>query len=145
MSGGLILRLRPNEKLIINGVVLENGERRTKLRIKTQNANILRLRDALHPDEANTPVKRAYYVAQLLVTGDMDAEEATPELQKALDDLYEALPDAECRDNIARAKEHVDTKEYYQAMRALKQLMPFEEKLLLFAQAKTLGESRQSA
>ncbi len=144
MSGGLILRLRPNEKLIINGAVLENGDRRAKLRVKTQNANILRMRDALHPSEATTPVKRAYYTAQLIVTGDYDAAEAAPGLLQALKDLYEALPDPECREHITRAVGHVHGAEYYQVMRALKLLLPFEEKLLLLAQSKSVKHERQA-
>ena len=140
MSGGLIIRLRPHEKFLVNGVVLENGEKRAKLRVKSENANLLRLRDALHPNEATTPIKRLYYLAQLIVTGDMQAHEATPELLTGLETLYEALPDKACRDVIDRVQKHVNMEEHYQAMRALRELFPYEEKLLLIARAKELHQ-----
>ena len=52
---GLVLKLGPHERIMINGVVMENGDRRTRLNVLTPDANVLRLRDAIHPDEANTP------------------------------------------------------------------------------------------
>ena len=62
---GLILKLRPHEELMINGVVVENGDRKARLRVKTDGAHILRLRDAMKPEDATTPLKRAYYIAQM--------------------------------------------------------------------------------
>ena len=55
---GLILKLAPHERVLINGAVIENGERRSRFCIVTPNANILRLRDAIHPEQARTPVSR---------------------------------------------------------------------------------------
>ncbi len=60
---GLVLKLGPHERVMINGVVMENGDRRARLNILTPEANVLRLRDAIHPSEANTPVRRVVYVA----------------------------------------------------------------------------------
>ena len=86
MSGGLVIRLRPHEKFLINGAVVENGEKRAKLRIKSPDANILRLRDALHPNDVTTPVRRLYYTAQLAVTGDLEPPQALTELVAGLDE-----------------------------------------------------------
>lgn len=139
MSGGLIIRLRPYEKFLVNGVVIENGDKRTRLRIKSQDANILRLRDAMHPSEATTPVKRLYYVAQLIVTGDADTEAARLELIRGLESIYEALPDPSHREHIEQAQRSLNDKEYYRVMRALRPLIKIEEQLLLFARAQELN------
>ena len=48
---GLVLKLGPKERVLINGAVIENGDRRSRLSIVTPGANILRLRDAIHPEE----------------------------------------------------------------------------------------------
>ena len=71
---GLVLKLGPKERVLINGAVIENGDKRSRLSIMTPNANILRLRDAIHPDEVNTPVRRVCYIAQLVLSGDADPE-----------------------------------------------------------------------
>ena len=72
---GLILKLAPSERVLINGAVIENGDRRAKIAIRTPNAHILRLKDAIHPDHANTPVARVCYICQLILTGEADAAE----------------------------------------------------------------------
>jgi len=64
---GLVLKLGPKERVLINGAVIENGDRRTRITIVSPNANILRLRDALHPDDVTTPVRRVCYIAQLVL------------------------------------------------------------------------------
>ncbi|MDX1785872.1 MAG: flagellar biosynthesis repressor FlbT, partial [Roseovarius sp.] len=73
---GLVLKLGPKERVLINSAVVENGERRARLSIVTPDANILRLRDAIHPDAANTPVRRVCYAAQLVLSGDSNPEDA---------------------------------------------------------------------
>ncbi|MEO0959734.1 MAG: flagellar biosynthesis repressor FlbT, partial [Pseudomonadota bacterium] len=88
---GLILKLRAHEQILVNGVVMQNGERNTRLIIKTPDAKILRLRDAIHPDEVNTPVKRVCYIAQLAVAGEAAPEAATRELERGIAQLREAL------------------------------------------------------
>ena len=62
--------------MLINGAVIENGEKRSRLAIMTPNAHILRLRDAIHPEEVTTPVKRVCYIAQLVLSGDAAAGDA---------------------------------------------------------------------
>ena len=138
MSGGLIIRLRPHEKVLVNGAILENGEKRAKFRVRSQDAHILRLRDALHPEDASTPVKRLYYTAQLAVTGDLDEDEAVKQLVNELQAVYDALIDDVCRSLIDQARNQVRSREFYPAMRTLKQLFPYEQKLLLYARAKEL-------
>ena len=44
---GLVLKLGPHERVLINGAVIENGDKRSRLAIMTPQANILRLRDAI--------------------------------------------------------------------------------------------------
>ena len=55
---GLVLKLGPHERILINGAVIENGDRRSRLNIVTPNSHILRLKEAILPKEVNTPVSR---------------------------------------------------------------------------------------
>ena len=94
---GLVLKLAPKERVLINGAVIENGERRSRLAIMTPNVNILRLRDAIHPEQANTPVKRVCYIAQLVLSGDAEPANATPQLLSGIEQLSQVLTDADSR------------------------------------------------
>lgn len=130
MSGGLVLRLRPHEKFLVNGVIIENGDRRARLRVKTQDAKILRIRDALHPEEAVTPAKRLYYIAQLAVAGEADAVVTKAELVPGLEALRAAFGDKLCRDDLDGALADAKEGKFYNVMRALNRVVPHEEALL---------------
>ncbi|MBN2906220.1 MAG: flagellar biosynthesis repressor FlbT [Rhodobacteraceae bacterium] len=130
---GLVLKLAPKERVLVNGAVIENGDRRTRLAIKTPNANILRLRDAIHPEEVNTPVRRVCYIAQLVLSGDAQPDEARLQLLRGIEQLSQALIDPDSRTQLSTATEAVLGAEYYQALKALRSLLPREERLLAAA------------
>lgn len=135
MAGGLVLRLRPHEKFLVNGVVIENGDRRARLRVQTQDAKILRVRDALHPEEAVTPAKRLYYVAQLAVVGEADADETKAALVPGLEALRDAFGEKLCREDLDTALAETRAGRFYHVMRALNRVLPHEESLLKAAPA----------
>ncbi|HBD90479.1 MAG: flagellar biosynthesis repressor FlbT [Rhodobacteraceae bacterium GWE1_64_9] len=126
---GLVLKLGPHERVLINGAVVENGERRSRLAIMTPNASILRLRDAIHPEEVTTPVRRVCYVAQLVLSGDADAGEARLQLLRGIEQLSQVLTDTDSRAQLALASRAVMEDQHYQALRALRSLLPREERL----------------
>jgi len=89
---GLVLKLGPRERVLINGAVIENGDRRSRLSIVTPDAHVLRLRDAIHPDQADTPVRRACYAMQLVLSGDLAPEAARCQILRRIEDLRALLP-----------------------------------------------------
>lgn len=126
---GLVLKLGPYERVLINGAVIENGDRRSKLAIKTPNAHILRLRDAIHPDEVNTPVRRVCYIAQLVLSGDADPADAKLQLLRGIEQLSQVLTDHDSRAQLNLATASVLEENHYQALKALRSLLPREERL----------------
>ena len=127
---GLVLKLQPKERLLVNGAVIENGERRTKFSIVSSDANILRLKDAIHPDEANTPVKRACYTAQLVLSGNTSAQLVQDSLLCRIEELSQVFTDRDSRQCIAAASHALINGKYYQCLKALRSLIPREERLL---------------
>ncbi|MCB2128865.1 MAG: flagellar biosynthesis repressor FlbT [Rhodobacteraceae bacterium] len=127
---GLVLKLAPRERVLINGAVIENGDKRARLAIMTPNANILRLRDAIHPEEVNTPVRRVCYIAQLVLSGDAEPANARHQMLRGLEQLSQALTDPDSRSQINAATEALLDDQFYQAMKALRTLLPREARLL---------------
>lgn len=127
---GLVLKLGPHERVLINGAVIENGERRSRLAIMTPNAHILRLRDAIHPEEVNTPVRRVCYIAQLVLSGDADPGAARQQLLRGIEQLSQVLRDADSRALLQQATEGVVDGQHYQALKALRGLLPREARLM---------------
>lgn len=128
--GGLVLKLGPKERVLINGAVIENGDKRSRLSVLTAEANILRLRDAIHPDEANTPVRRVCYAAQLVLSGDTSPKDARLPLLRRIEELSQVFTDPDSRARIAEASQALIEDRHYQCLKALRALLPREERLL---------------
>jgi len=118
---GLALKLAPKERVLINGVVVENGPRRAQLLIKTDNASVLRLRDALDEADVVGPASEAYFTAQRCVAGEISAEEADQLLTPALSELSKLDVDA-----VEKAKRSLTDGNLYRVMRALKPMLETE-------------------
>lgn len=127
---GLVIRLAPRERVLLNGAVIENGEKRASLSIQTPNAKVLRLRDAIHPDEANTPVKRTCYMAQLLLSGDAQVEDLHTPLLRAIEQLSQVFRDPDSDRMLKDATKAAVSGEFYQALKSLRALLPRETRLL---------------
>ncbi|MEO3477807.1 flagellar biosynthesis repressor FlbT [Phaeobacter sp. CAU 1743] len=127
---GLVLKLAPKERVLVNGAVIENGDRRSRLSIVTPDANILRLRDAIRPDEANTPVRRVCYAAQLILTGDMDPEEDRLPMLRRIEELSQVFTDPDSRAVLAEATDSLLSDNHYRCLKALRTLLPREERLM---------------
>lgn len=131
---GLVLSLKPNEKFLVNGALLENGPKRSQIRVRTDGVNVLRMSDVIHPEEVNTPIKRVYYAAQLILSGDNTIENAEPEIKSGLASLVSVFAGTEMIKNILKAVSAVEHGRYYSVLCALKPLLSIEQELLAHAQ-----------
>lgn len=116
--------------MLVNGAVIENGDRRSRLSILTPNANILRLRDAIRPDEVNTPVRRVCYIAQLVLSGDVTEEDAKLQIMRGIEQLSQALRDEDSRIHLDSATDAAVRNDFYRVLKSLRSLLPREARLL---------------
>ena len=126
---GLVLKLSPKERVLINGAVIENGDRRSRLAIMTPDAHILRLRDAIHPDQANTPVRRACLAVQMVLSGDTDSEKVHDALLQQVEALSQVFTDADSRKVLAEASQGLIEGHHYRTLKCLRVLLPREARL----------------
>ncbi len=127
---GLVLKLSPKERVLINGAVIENGDRRSRLSIMTPDANILRLRDAIHPEDAKTPVRRACFAVQLVLSGDTVPSDAHHGLLRQIEELSQVFKDGDSRTLLTEASEALIAKQHYRALKCLRGLLAREDRLL---------------
>lgn len=127
---GLVIKLKPNEKVLVNGVILQNGDRAANIRVRSKDVSILRARDAIQKEEANTPLKRIYYVAQLAMAGEAEARSATKEVLQGIDPLKSIFAGKEALEELNRAAAAAEEQKFFVVMRAVRKLFPLEEALL---------------
>lgn len=125
----LKLRLKPHEKAIINGAVIENGSRSTDI-IVHNFAQILRDPDVMQEEEANTPSKRCYFAAQLMIIDPPNSTRYREMFTSYLNDLRGAFLNQDILAKLDEAEAGVAEQNYYKALRVLKDVIVYEEPLL---------------
>jgi len=117
---GLALKLAPREQVLINGVIVENGPRRTQIVIRSEKASVLRLREALNESDVIGPASRAYFAAQKALEGEMPIPGGPYDLGDALDTLIGQFRDETRQRMVIEARRACGEGNYYRAMRCLK-------------------------
>lgn len=127
---GLVISLKPNEKFLVNGAMLTNGPKRGQICIANDDVHVLRMSDVIHPSDVNTPVKRAYYAAQLVLSCDATIEDMDPEIRERLEALAEVFEDTPLARMVKKALSAAEAGRLYSVLCALKPLLSVEEQLL---------------
>ena len=117
---GLALKLAPREQVLINGVIVENGPRRTQIVIRSEDAAILRMREALNETEVIGPASRAYFAAQKSLEGEVSRAGTANTVEEALDALATCRSDDMHRHAVGEARRACAEGNFYRAMRCLK-------------------------
>ncbi len=120
----LTINLKPREKLILNGVVIENSGPMAKILIHT-NAALLREKDMIAEEKATTPARRIYFAIQChyLFAGKADLFFAN--IDQLLKDYVQSRP--ESRATIEALRRHLDENQFYRALKSAKLLIQGEE------------------
>lgn len=125
----LKLRLKPCERVVINGCVLQNDNRRHTLTVSNF-AHIIRGSDIMQEEEADTPVRRAYFVIQSMLLDPGAAEQYSSIITGIMAKLYNAFVHPEMQDRIMQAMQNVSERDYYKALACLRPVMQYEETVL---------------
>ena len=125
----LKLRLKPNERVVINGCVVQNANRRNTLTVSNF-AQIIRGGDILTKEDADTPVRRAYFVIQTMLLDPAAADDRAELVATLMAKLYAAFGRDDIRDHVMQAMQHVSERDYYKALARLRPVMAYEESVL---------------
>lgn len=123
----LTINLKPGEKLILNGVVLQNAHHAAKLVVHNE-AALLREKDIITEEGANTPARRIYFGAQCLYLFPDKREFYLPLIHRFLREFGEAAPST--LPLVEKIGRDVDGGQLYQALKAAKQLIAKEQEIL---------------
>ena len=133
----LKIELKPGERVIVGECIVTNSKQRAWLLIEGS-APILREKDIMTLEQADTPAKRIYLTIQLMYTS------RDPSLQHEtyfvlMRDLIQAAPSA--WPHIAGVNNHILAGELYRALKSAKALIAHESELM----ARVAQSDRKSA
>jgi len=122
----LKVELKPGERILIGDSVITNGGERTRF-IVEGTTPILRERDIMTAERADTPAKRIYLAVQLMyISRDPAAQHAV--YFALMRDLVQAAPSA--WKYIANINNQILTGDLYKALKHARKLIDYEQELL---------------
>lgn len=125
----LKLSLKPGERFVVNGAVLQNGDRRAVLLLQNK-ASILREKDIIQPEEANTPAKRIYFPIMMMYLDPGDANQFYDEFVLRLNEFMGAIRSTEVLKDCVSLSREVMSADYYKALTRCRKLLTYEQGLL---------------
>jgi len=137
----LKVELKPGERLIIGACVITNADQRTRLTIDGK-LPILREKDILKPDQADTPAKLVYLAVQLMyLEGSFQASRT--EYFSLVNALALGMP--ESIPILDEINNEILTNNLYKALKASKKLIDLEKEQSRNAESSGAGLSAGGA
>ncbi len=122
----LIIDLKPGEKILIGEAVITNDQQRTRLHI-SGDAPILREKDVMQEDDANTPCKKIYFLVQCMYL----ARNPKIYFEKYFNLIKEIQKTAPTTSLFfMKINDMILEGSYYKAMKEARELLKHEEELI---------------
>jgi flagellar protein FlbT len=125
----LKLSLKPGERFVVNGAVLQNGDRRAVLLLQNK-ASILREKDIIQPEDANTPGRRIYFPIMMMYLDPPGANQFYDEFVMRLNEFMGAVRSTDILKECVSLSREVMSADYYKALTRCRKLLTFEQGLL---------------
>ena len=123
----LKIYLKPQERLIIDGAVITNGNAKSELLIEN-NVPILRGKDIMSLNEADSPCRRIYFAIQLMYVDQENLAEHHKTYWELVKDVAEAAPSR--RTAMQEISDNVLNRRYYQALKLTRKLIAYEQEVI---------------
>ncbi len=134
----LKISLKPCEKMIIDGAVITNGNSRSELYIENS-VPILRQKDILTEEEADSPARRIYFTIQLMYIDEENLALYHKNYWKLIKDLIQAAPTL--LGIIDEINDHILNGQYYQALKLTQKIIEYEREAIQYAFKAAAGVS----
>ncbi len=121
----LKISLKPGEQFVVNGAVITNGDRRSSFVIQNK-VSILRSRDILAVDDANTPAKRVYLPIMLSCLEPEKASSYYHEFVTRMTEFMNALENSDAKMMCVQVSLEMMNRDFYKALSGCRKLVEYE-------------------
>lgn len=125
----LKLSLKPGEKFVLNGAVVQNGDRRGVLILQNK-ASVLREKDIMQEDEAHTPARRVYFPVMMMYLDEAGAGRYYDEFVRRLTEFMNVIANPAVLAECVTISKHIMEREYYKALMICRKLVEYEDERL---------------
>jgi flagellar biosynthesis repressor protein FlbT len=124
----LKITLKPGERMVIGGAVLTNANSTSCDLVIENKTPILRQKDILTEEMADSPCRRVYYTIQLMYIDEHNLAAYHKVYWDLVKDLVRAAPSTLVL--IDSISEHILQQQYYQALKLTKRLIDYEQEAI---------------
>jgi flagellar protein FlbT len=125
----LKLSLKPGEKFVLNGAVVQNGDRRGVLVLQNK-ASVLREKDIMQENEVTTPARRIYFPVMMMYLDEAGAERYYDEFATRLNEFMSVIANPGILAECVSISKHCMQREYYKALMLCRKLIEYEDERL---------------
>ena len=125
----LKLSLKPGEKFVLNGAVVQNGDRRGVLVLQNK-ASVLREKDIMQVEDANTPARRIYLPVMMMYLDEAGAGRYYDEFVLRLTEFMNVIRNPAVLADCVAISKHCMDREYYKALMLCRKLIDYEDERL---------------
>jgi len=125
----LKLSLKPGEKFVLNGAVVQNGDRRGVLVLQNK-ASVLREKDIMQAEDVTTPARRIYFPVMMMYLDDANPERYYDEFVRRLTEFMNVIANPSVLADCIGISKFCMEREYYKALMLCRKLMDYENERL---------------
>ena len=128
MKSTLRISLKSGERIFVNGAVLRVDR---KVAVEFLNdVTFLLENHVLQPEDATTPLKQLYFIAQMILINPEGAEQSIAMFRKSVIMLLSCFKNEEVLAELKRVDALVTQGRAFEALKAIRGLYPIEDRIL---------------
>lgn len=125
----LKLSLKPGEKFVLNGAVVQNGDRRCSLVLQNK-ASVLREKDIMQQEDVNTPARHVYFPVMMMYLDEAGADKYYDEFLRRMSEFMSVISNQVILAECVSVSKSLMAREYYKALMSCRRLIEYEDERL---------------
>ncbi|MBW3558656.1 MAG: flagellar biosynthesis repressor FlbT [Proteobacteria bacterium] len=122
----LKLSLKPGEKFVLNGAVVQNGDRRGTLVLQNK-ASVLREKDIMQIEDVTTPGRRVYFPVMMMYLDEGNAGKYYDEFVRRMTEFMGVISNPDVLTECVNISRHVLAREFYKGLMGCRKLIDYED------------------
>ncbi len=125
----LKLSLKPGERFVLNGAVVQNGDRRCSLVLQNK-ASVLREKDIMQEDEVTSPARHVYFPVMMMYLDEAGAGKYYDEFLRRMTEFMSVISNPLVLAECVGISKGIMVQEYYKALMGCRKLIEYEDERL---------------
>jgi len=125
----LKLSLKPGERFVLNGAVVQNGDRRGTLILQNK-ASVLREKDIMQAEDVSSPARRVYFPVMMMYLDEGAAARHYDDFVRRMTEFMGVISNPDVLADCVGISKHVLAREYYKALMTCRKLIDYEDSRL---------------